>query len=126
MVQQTINQPGPVPQEQVECIRRKYGGEDLAVFKIGITQCLELRAQYYFKGNFSEMRCIHASQCLAQIEVLEASLIDHFKEKAPTPCRNNSAGGEGMRLRNGKPRNPPPYYLYVVAANAAQPKLISS
>ena len=113
-------------QEQVERIRLKYGGPELTVFKIGITQCLEIRAHYYFKGNFSEMRCVHASQSLAQIEVLEASLIDYFREKAPTQCRNVSAGGEGMRRKDGKPKNKPPFFLYVVAANASQPKRIAS
>lgn len=112
-------------QEQIHQVRLKYGGEQLAVFKIGITQSLELRAQYYFEGNFREMRCIHASHSLAQIETLEACLIDYFKEKAPVQCRNILAGGEGMRYKNGKPRNPPPFFLYVVAANASQAKRIA-
>lgn len=112
-------------QEQVERIRIKYGGPELAVFKIGITQCLEVRAHFYFLGNFTEICCIHASYSLAQIEVLEASLIDYFKEKAPTQRRNVAAGGEGMRYKNGKTKRVPPFYLYVVAANASQPKRIA-
>ena len=108
----------------MENIRAKYGGEQLAVFKIGITQCLLVRAQYYFKGNFSEMRCIHASHSLTQIEILEAALIDHYRERAPQQCRNTLPGGEGMRLKNGQPKNPPPFYVYVVAANASHPKRI--
>lgn len=66
------------------------------------------------------MRCIHASNSLAQIEALEASLIDFYQFVAPKQCRNTLPGGEGMRKRNGQPNNPPPYFLYVVAANAAE------
>lgn len=94
------------------------------MFKVGITQCLELRARFYFEGNFSEMRCIHASHSLAQIETLEACLIDFCKAEAPVQCRNVAAGGEGLRKKDGSPKNPPPFFLYVVAANASQRKSI--
>ena len=112
-------------QEQVDRLRFKHGGEQLAVFKIGITQCLEQRARFYFDGNFDEMCCMHASNSLAQVEALEACLIDFFQSTARTQCRNLSAGGEGMRKKGGTPKNPPPYFLYVVAANASQFKRIA-
>ena len=96
----------------------------MAVFKIGISQCLEIRVKYYYESNFSEMCCLHASNSLAQIEMLEASLIDYFQRLAPVQCRNTLGGGEGMRHKSGRPRNPPPYFLYVVGANAAQNKRI--
>lgn len=94
------------------------------MFKIGITQCLQVRAEYYYAEQFSEMCCIHASNSLAQIETLEACLIDFYLETDPGPCRNIAKGGEGMRTKRGKPRNQPPYFLYVVAANASQMKRI--
>ena len=94
------------------------------MYKIGITQCLEVRAEYYYEANYSEMWCIHASNSLAQIETLEACLIDYFLETEPNPCRNIARGGEGMRTKQGFPRSQPPYFLYVVAANASQMKRI--
>lgn len=94
------------------------------MFKIGITHCLEVRVQYYREANFSEMCCIHASNSLAQIETLEACLISAYLDTEPGPCRNIAKGGEGMRTKAGFPRHIPPYFLYVVAANASQMKRI--
>ena len=105
-------------------MRQHHGGEQLAIFKIGISQCLERRVQYYYDGNFSKMRCLHASNSLAQIEMLEASLVDYFRTLAPMQCRNTLGGGEGMRFKDGRPKNPPPFFLYVVAANASINKRI--
>lgn len=105
-------------------MRQKHGGEQLAVFKIGIYQCLEQRAMFYYDANFDEMVCIHASNSLAQIEALEASLIDFYMDNAPRNCRNRLLGGEGMRKKIGYPKNPPPYVVYVVAANASKNKRI--
>lgn len=114
----------PILQEEIKKMQMKYGGDQLAVFKIGISQCLERRVQYYYEANFSEMRCLHATNSLAQVEVLEASLIDLFKSLYPVQCRNRLGGGEGMRTKSGHPNNPPPYFVYVVAANASQRKPI--
>lgn len=112
-------------QDQIHLARQRHGGDQLAVFKIGITSCLEVRVQYYYEANFNEMCCIHATNSLAQIETLEACLIDFYLESSHSgPCRNIAKGGEGMRTKKGFPRNPPPYFLYVVAANAAQIKRI--
>lgn len=91
-------------------MRQHHGGEQLAIFKIGISQCLERRVQYYYEGNFSSVRCLHASNSLAQIEMLEASLVDYFRTLAPIQCRNTLGGGEGMRFKDGRPRNPPPFF----------------
>ena len=108
----------------IEKIRQKHGGKQLAVFKIGISQCLERRSIFYYEANFDEMLCIHASNSLAQVEALEAALIDYFMHTAPRECRNILLGGEGMRKKNGHPRNPPPYFVYVVAADASKRKRI--
>ena len=81
---------------------------------------------FYFEANFDEMCCIHASNSLAQIEALEACLISFYQETAHRQCRNVLPGGEGMRHKDGKPRNPPPYFLYVVAANASKNKRIGT
>ena len=70
------------------------------------------------------MCCIHASNSLAQIETLEACLIDLYATPNQSPCRNVAKGGEGMRTKSGAPRKDPPYFLYVVAANASQMKRI--
>lgn len=87
-------------QDQVQRIRERHGGINLAVFKIGITHCLELRVLHYYDLNFDEMCCIHASQSLAQIEALEASLIDSFSSEAPQ-CRNILPGGRGCECEMG-------------------------
>lgn len=110
----------PKEQEQIQHLRDRHGGNQLAVFKIGITQCLEFRVQYYYEASYSEMCCIHASNSLAQIETLEACLIDFYLDTSPGPCRNVAKGGEGMRTKDGFPRNQPPYFLYAVAADASQ------
>lgn len=111
-------------QDQIHHVRERHGGYQLAVYKIGITSCLAGRVQFYYEANFSEMCCIHATNSLAQVETLEACLIDWHLEFHPGPCRNKAKGGEGMRTKQGFPKNPPPYFLYVVAANAAQMKRI--
>ena len=111
-------------QDAIELVRGRHGGEQLAIFKVGISQCLQRRAVFYFEDNFDEMCCIHASNSLAQIEALEACLINVYQHTAHRQCRNVLPGGEGMRHKDGKPRNPPPYFLYVVAANAWQSKRI--
>lgn len=96
------------------------------MFKIGISQCLERRATFYYDANYDEMCCIHSSISLAQVEALEACLIDYFRDQAPRQCRNVLPGGEGMRKKTGCPKNPPPYFVYVVAANASKNKRIGS
>ena len=120
----SINEKLRKNQDQIDRVRERHGGRKLAVFKIGITQCLQVRWQYYQDVNFSEMCCIHASNSLAQIETLEASLISSFLESDPGPCRNVAKGGEGMRTKKGFPRSQPPYFLYVVAADASQMRRI--
>lgn len=59
---------------------------------------------FYYDANFDEMVCIHASNSLAQIEALEASLIDFYMDNAPRNCRNRLLGGEGMRKKKVIPK----------------------
>lgn len=103
----------------IDALRDAVGGRQLCVIKIGITHCIENRWPSYSRENFTHMRVVHCTMCLAQIEMLEAALISHFKPQMGNMCRNRNGGGEGMRIR-GEPRHPPPYKCYVVAARADQ------
>jgi hypothetical protein len=107
----------------IHSFRCKFGGPQMCVFKIGAASNLVVRWLCYRKSGFYGMRAIHASMCLAQIEMLEASLIQFFKldtEVSGGACRNVNKGGEGMRSKTGMPRQSPPYYIYVVGARADQ------
>lgn len=104
-------------------MREKHGGEKLAIFKIGISHCLQRRVCFYYEENFDEMCCIHATNSLAHVEILEAALIDFYLDKCPRQCRNLLRGGEGMRA-GGLAKYPAPYFVYVVAANASKCKWI--
>jgi hypothetical protein len=103
---------------ETEKLREDMGGP-LCVLKIGITHDVPNRWQYYTKSNFTAIRVIHTSMSLAQIEMLEAALISSFAAAMGSACRNTAKGGEGMRAK-GKPRHPPPYFVYIVAARADQ------
>ena len=105
-------------QDQVNSLRMKHGGNQLAIFKIGISHSLERQFVFYQEKNFDEMWCIHATNSLAQVEVLEAALIDYFTGQSSRQCRNVLRGGEGMRA-SGFPKYQAPYFVYVVASNAA-------
>jgi hypothetical protein len=110
---------------RVARIRRRTGGTQLCVFKIGITACPEIRWQSYVSNGYSCFQIVHASFELGLIEMLELLLIHHFSELEPVKTlRNSRAGGEGMRDREGYPLRPGPYLLYVAAARADQRQAI--
>ena len=104
--------------------RGSLGGLALCVYKIGITSDLNRRWPSYQEQNFRRMLCLHASNNLSVVEHLEASLILHFSSHTEGALRNVNKGGEGMRLKGGAPRFPPPYFLYCVGADASQGAMI--
>ena len=83
------------------------------VYKIGISANLPVRWFYYKRQDgFRVMWCLHISDSLGEIEMLEAALISHHLGKAG--CRNDALGGEGLRGREGGP----PFFCYAVARAA--------
>lgn len=110
----------------VHKIRRQTGGFRLCVYKLGITSSLSGRWPSYKESGFTSMTCLHTSMNLSSIEMLEAGLIAVFSMEPNGSLRNINKGGEGMRRKDGTPRFPPPYFMYVVAARADQRRLIGS
>jgi len=85
-------------------------GDDVCVFKIGVTADLVYRFEHYMDENFDSMTLVHISESYHLIYMLEAALIQWYN--CMSGCRNINLGGDGpMHLRR-----PPPYYAYVVAA----------
>ncbi len=97
-------------------LRFATGGEQLALFKIGITHDVYSRFELYREKGWQKMLVMFSSPELGQVEMLEASLILHFK--CWQQCRNVSKGGEGMRTSCFTAKFPPPYFCYCVAARA--------
>ena len=96
----------------------------MAIYKIGITHDCESRFQLYQKNGFSKMLVMCSSDELGFIEMLEAALISHHKERLQ--CRNVLPGGEGMRDKSLGAKFEAPYYCYCVAARADLPKWVRS
>ena len=94
-------------------------GFNLCVFKIGISSDPAERAIHYFENGFKRYYLIHISESASVIEHLEERLIAMSKDVLG--CRNERPGGEG-RMRS----RPPPYFLYIAAACAAQREPIGS
>ena len=109
---------------KVNELRSSLGGVALCVYKVGITSDLNQRWQAYERQNFARMVCIHASNNLSAVEHLEASLILAFSQEKEGSLRNINLGGEGTRKKGGAARFAPPYFVYVVAANASQRRCI--
>ena len=105
-------------------LRSQLGGLPLCVYKIGITSDLNQRWQSYRDQKFRRMVCLHASNNLSVVEHLEAALIQVFSRDKEGSLRNINKGGEGMRVKGGAARFPPPYFVYCVGANAAQRELL--
>ena len=102
--------------KQVELFRASLGGA-VAVFKIGYTSNPVRRFVSYHMHNFAAMRVIHTTENRGVAEMLEAALIDAFKQVRG--CRNDKPGGEGpghLIARN--------YYVYIVGARADEAKPI--
>lgn len=100
---------------QIGCLRHKFGDE-LCIFKIGISSSIINRWSMYKDENFAAMVIVFASNSLIQVETFESCLIDAYR--GLPQCRNQLGGGESMRKRGGLPRHGGPYYVYCVAARA--------
>ena len=108
----------------VRALQAKTGGESLAIYKIGITHNCESRFELYQSNGFSTMIVMCSSNELGFIEMLEAALISHHKERLQ--CRNVLPGGEGMRDKCLNAKFEAPYYCYCVAARADLPIWVRS
>ena len=108
--------------DTVRAIQKENGGQQLCVFKIGLTANPTKRRESYRQQNFKNFVIIHQtyrSDLLGMLEMLEAAIIAEFYDNGYR-CRNRQLGGESMRDRNQVPRFPPPHYVYCAATNASQ------
>ena len=92
------------------------GGEDMCVFKIGITANVVTRMDDYRAENFTFLAAIHCDEDLTAVESMEIHCVRLFHHLSS--CRNINGGGESMRTKEKQPRHPGPYILYCVAARA--------
>ena len=70
---------------QVQCMIQDFGNQ-VCIFKLGISSNLPFRVAQYMKCNFTEMRIIHCSEDPNIVAVLEVLLIAKFR--AFKGCRN--------------------------------------
>ncbi|CAE7351284.1 unnamed protein product [Symbiodinium sp. CCMP2456] len=104
--------------DTVRAIQKENGGQQLCVFKIGLTANPTKRRDSYRQQHFKNFIIIHQtyrSDFLGMLEMLQAAVIAEFYDSG-CRCRNRQLGGESMRDRNQVPRFPPPYYAYCVPA----------
>ena len=94
-------------------------GNNLCIFKIGISSCIIWRWEKYKSERFERMMILLVSNSVMQVECFEAFLIDYYRDQKE--CRNLQGGGESLRSWDGFPRNPAPYYVYCVGARADSP-----
>ena len=100
----------------VNRLRMATGGEQLCIYKVGITHNCQARFELYKSNGWSKMLVMFASSDLGQIEMLEAAVISHHQTNQQ--CRNISKGGEGMRTKACSAKFDPPFYCYCTAARA--------
>ena len=100
---------------------REHIGVRLCCFKIGVTTNPPLRFSAYMEKKFTCMWVIAISKSIDTIHMLEAAVIAEFCQHVG--CRNKpETGGEGSLNRLNP--SPPPFYLYMVAARADQPRRV--
>lgn len=75
-----------------------------AVFKIGITATPLARWRYYEKEGYQQFHLLHVAEEATTVQMLEAALIDAFKDRPG--CRNIARGGEGPTGRG-------PHWTYI-------------
>lgn len=96
---------------QVAAFRQRMGNE-VCVFKIGVTADPHVRFQDYLEKNYSTMWLISESNDLGMTHMLEAALVSDCS--GIKGCRNHpETGGEGSLHRSD-----PPFYVYLVGARA--------
>jgi hypothetical protein len=108
-------------ESMLEQILAENGGENMCIFKVGITGQPEVRAVHYLESGFRQVFLIHNSHLPCVIEQLEVLLIGKFGHCVG--CRNRNPGGEG-RMR-ACPFPDGPFYLYVAASRADQRRPIA-
>ena len=100
---------------------RKSLGQELCIFKIGVTADPLVRFQDYMAKAYTNMWIVFMSDDLLLIHMLEAALISEFS--MVSGCRNApGTGGEGGL--NRKKHLGPPYYTYVTGGRADQFKWV--
>ena len=106
--------------EQVSVLREKIEIR-VCVFKIGITTNPPMRFCSYLENNYECMWVVAECKSLDKINMLEAALVSHFEKHVG--CRNSpGTGGEGGL--NKRVSLQPPYFAYVAAARADQPRWV--
>ena len=100
---------------------RKSLGQELCIFKIGVTADPLVRFQDYMDKAYTNMWIVHVSDDLGLTHMLEAALISEFHLESG--CRNSpGTGGEGGL--NRKKHLGPPFYTYVTGGRADQFKRV--
>ena len=98
---------------KIELFRQSLGGA-VCVFKIGYCSNPSQRFVSYREANFVSMLLLHVTPCRGTVQMLEAALIDSYRDVAG--CRNEKPGGEGpghVQVSH--------FYVYVVGARADLP-----
>ena len=110
---------GKILQHCLRCVSRlrmATGGEQLCIYKLGITHNCESRFELHKSNGWSKMLVMFASSDLGQIEMLEAAVISHHQTNQQ--CRNISRGGGGMRTKACSAKFEPPFCCYCTGARA--------
>ena len=97
---------------------RKNIGQQVCVFKVGLTAEPTLRFAFYKELNYTHMSLLHASRNLGLIQMLEAALIAFLMDERG--CRNQRYGGECPPSTEQKDT----FFVYVVGSRADQFKPI--
>lgn len=106
--------------EQVDNMQH-HVGVGLCIFKIGVTANPLLRFASYLDLGYTTMWLINVSPSLGLTVMLEAALISEYGYSSG--CKNKpNSGGEGAFNRS-KPLKPP-FFVYVVAGRADQPRWV--
>lgn len=106
--------------EQVSALREKVVIR-LCCFKIGVTTNPLIRFRLYLEKGYNQMWVIWTSSSIDIVHMLEAALISEFGRHVG--CQNKYGSGGDGALNQEHPQ-PPPYFVYVVAGRADQPRRV--
>jgi hypothetical protein len=96
---------------------RDANGDQLCVYKFGITANPAHRQTFYFAENYTYYEVLHASHLLESVSWPEAFLIQYFKQLGVGSCRNIRLGGDGaLSLKAGDPNQV--FFLYMACGRA--------
>ena len=105
---------------QIDGLRERMGVR-ITCFKVGVTSDPPKRFESYLESGYTCMHVIAESSSIDMIHMLEAALIGQYAQHIG--CKNKpNSGGEGALNRHVV--LPGPFYAYVVAGRADQPRWV--